>query len=335
MAARSRTGPSAGTSQSDNSDVPNLPPADSLPGAQNQVSVPNDNPMEQMDPDGVPLSVLSGHKEKPSQAMIDAYLKQQATAIAQDRDWLLRSYEERKQARAQKENDSSPNLYTELTSNKALANLAGLPSSDDDGKSALRTGDAAKGSNGPELRKDADSTAADEEKKLAQPLIASHGLKTPNFAAPMPFQFSTSFDNVVPNVPVPAKVKEAEEMTDLDTPGAISDKTGGATNGDLNLDFLPGESLTSAKGHQDANSPAELALPMDSSQLHKDETLSLQVAQPYRPGADRTAMAAPGPSAPSPNPDKESDPNAPVPVSKVPIPSTRAPISNPFDILNR
>jgi hypothetical protein len=327
---------------------PDLTPPQDLPGADTTTKVPDDNPMEQLDPDGVPLDVLTGHRDKANEALVEAYLRQRAAG--QDKDWLLRSYEKAEQAREVKDNDTTPDLYSQLTANKELARLAGLPVDENaDAAAAFRTSDSAKTNNDDNgtggLRKDADTTAADEARKLTKPIIAiDSATAATNLAAPPPFAFSTSFDNIVPNVPVSAKVKEAEEVSILDTPGAISakDKDSGdtltdSTSTDLNIDSLPGESADSARMHQDINSTAELSLPMDSGQLHKDETAILQVPQPARPIEDNkvTEVGPLGPQAPLPGQEKPSDPNAPVPVSQVPMPSARAPISNPFDLLNR
>jgi hypothetical protein len=344
IANKQTTGPSAGTSPSGGDDgVTDLPPPDTLPGASKNSALPDDNPMGQLDPDGVPLSVVNGHRERPSQAMIEAYLKQRAAAADDNKDWLLREYEKQQQAREAKDNANAPNLYSELSANKDLARLAGIPVDDSNAKTGgatFRTGDTSKNnSDNLDLRKDADTAAVDAAKQAAKPMISFAPVSATDISAPMPFQFTTSFDNVVSNAAAPAKANEAEEASELDTPGAISDNNKDssltdAPNSDQSLEFLPGESTTSARAHQDVNSGAELSLPMDSGQLHKDEATSLQVAQPYRPpDVDKTATVAPGPPAPPPNPDQ--NPNAPVPVSQVPIPSARAPISNPFDLLNR
>ena len=69
---------------------------------------------------------------------------------------------------------------------------------------------------------------------------------------------------------------------------------------------------------------------MSAAQLHKEQAAALSV-----PGASTTAQtAAPAPLSVKTVPIE--DPNAPLPVSKVPpINPVRSPIANPYDILNR
>src|ERR1700692_3315704 len=82
----------------------------------------------QVDPDGVPYAVTQAHQAQPSQADIEAARKQREEA-ATNKNWLVNSYERQLQSHHQagSSNDQSSNLYFQLSSNKELAKLAGLP----------------------------------------------------------------------------------------------------------------------------------------------------------------------------------------------------------------
>lgn len=335
LSAKRADGPSPETGKADISQQ--LTPPEDLPGASTEQKVSDENPMQMLDPDGVPILVSQRQPEKPSEALLDAYLKERAIA-EQNRDWLLRYYEQQEQARQAKDKDTTPNLYTELTSNRELAKLAGLPYTGED--TSFRTGDSTGGdANGPELRKDSGENAAAKNPKPAVPGWAYPAAV--KITAPMPLDIGQPLATDL--LPAPTPGVKVDDASDLDTPGMVSAKDDGDSLSDpasanLNLDMLPGESVQHAMAHQDANSPAELSLPMDLTQMHKQEAEANEGAQlPRVPSISPVAaVTPPGPPAPVPGKDeKPYDPNAPVPVSQVPVPSTRPPLANPFDILNR
>jgi hypothetical protein len=306
-------------------------PASDSSGAENIYS--------QLDPDGIPLSVTQGQPKKPTQAEIDDYHKQVDQA-ALNKNWLLRSYEHQKELRnkANGSSDQTANLYFQISSNKALAKLAGLPEAAPNGAS-LKTG-ADSGASSAALRKDPALDAARNPSSinsLSRPLIAplSSNPSASNFGAPPPLLMTSPFGGILPQASSPASTRTAQSLdtSDLETPGMTAEKTdplAGMSSADLTLDILPGESIQEARAHQD-NFKAELSLPMDADQLHKQQTAATKpttVKAPTAKTADTTAPQA--------QTKPEDDPNAPMPVSQVPqINPVRAPIANPFDILHR
>ena len=138
---------------------------------------PVDNPYTQYDPDGIPLAVTHPQPQRLSQDELDAIHKQQEQA-ALDKNWLLRNYEKQLQARAANSpEDQSANLYYQLSSNKDLAKLAGLPALDSDsqdGATALPNGRAPFRPGPGDLRADASSAATSgfpSHGNLFKPLI--------------------------------------------------------------------------------------------------------------------------------------------------------------------
>jgi hypothetical protein len=73
------------------------------------------------------LPLLKPVTRQPTQGEIEAYLQRQAEA-AKNKDWLVRGYEQQLESRRGKNDaDQSTNLYYELSTDKELAKLAGLP----------------------------------------------------------------------------------------------------------------------------------------------------------------------------------------------------------------
>jgi len=299
-----------------------------------------ENIYSQLDPDGIPLVVTQGQAKKPTQAEIDDYRKQVDRA-AENKNWLLRSYQQQQELRnkANGAGDDSANLYLEISSNKALAKLAGLPETDPTSAS-LRTG-TDPGTSGAALRKDSTLhtdrplTSTDSlSRPLITPLSANPTAST--FAAPPPLLMTSPFGGILPQTTSPATTPAAQsqEISDLETPGMTAEKKdplAEMSSADLTLDILPGESIGEARAHQD-NFKAELSLPMDANQLHKQQDAETKPPTAAKPATAKTADTTPPPTQTKP----EDDPNAPMPVSQVPqINPVRAPIANPFDILHR
>jgi hypothetical protein len=296
-----------------------------------------DDPHSLLDPDGVPLAVTHPPPREPTEAEVEQYRKE-AEEAAENKNWLLRGFEQQQQLHNTGSPDQSTDLYLQLSSNKALAKLAGLPETDTTG-TALKTG-AAPGANGPALRNDTTPTAAtgmpylsDLSKPLVSPLSLPAGVTT--FSAPPPLATTAPFGGILPqSTPSSTPARQAEESADLDTPGmtaAKKDPSEDMSSADLTLDILPGESVEEARARQD-NFKAELALPMDADQLHKQQTSEITVPAVAKIATDdKTAQ-----STTPPKTKPEDDPSAPIPISQVPqINPVRAPIPGPFDILNR
>ena len=307
------------------------------------VSEPVDNPYTQSDPDGVPLAVTHPQPQRLTQAQIDAINKQEEQA-ALDKNWLLRNYEKQLQARAAKSSeDQSANLYYQLSSNKELAKLAGLPaldSDDRDSTTTYRTGATPSGQGSGKLRTDASSaptsgflSQGDLFKPLITPLSAPEAAGLHNFYSSLPLSVALPISGSLPQTPSAPQTDQYQDSSDLETPGMIAAEKNPLTDAgapDLTLDMLPGESIEQAKAHQDDNNKLELPLPMDADQLHRQQAAALNI-----PGVPNTIQpAAPVPAPPQAVPINDED--APMPVSKLPqINPVRSPIANPYDLLNR
>jgi len=297
---------------------------------------PNDNPALQVDPDGVPLSVLRPDT-RPSPGEIEVERKRQEQA-ALNRDWLLRGYEKQLQDHTDGFDDGEANLYYHLSSNRDLARLAGLPVLDLESQhvgEAYRAGTAP--SQGPvTLRPDTGSAAANYSllpnspfKPLITPLSSPDALGLHNFYSSM----TTPFFGV-PKRPAAPAATPSEDTSDMETPGLVAAEKNplpDSASSDLTLDLLPGETVEQARARQD-NGSLQLSVPMDANELHKAQAAALNV--PSLPGATQAGSTTPNsaviPVAPI------ADPEAPMPVNKTPpINPIRSPIANPFDILNR
>ena len=165
-------------------------------GADSSASLPEVNPYTQYDPDGVPLAVTRPQSKPLSQEEISTIQKQQEQADL-DRNWLLRGYEQQLQARDGKSaGDQSTNLYYQLSSNKELAKLAGLPALDSDNQASStpsRTGAAPSGQGSVTLRADASPATkvgflshGDLLKPLVTPLSAPDAAGLHNFYSSLP-----------------------------------------------------------------------------------------------------------------------------------------------------
>jgi len=298
------------------------------------------NPYTQYDADGVPLALTKPQGPRLSQEDIDDLHREQVEA-ARNKDWLLRGYEKQLQSHASTEGeDMSSNLYYELSTNKELAKLAGLPDlapDDQDSLPTFRTGVPQQGHESSSLRSDATRTSAisligQGFHPLVTPLSAPeagglHDFNSSSLSVVAPFYAIST-----PSTPLASKpVDNSDEPADIDTPGAIAAKNDPLADpamSDLTLDVLPDESIEHAREHQDNYNAMQLPEPMDADQLHKTQAASL--AAPNAQNAAKTPPAPPVPAAPI------EDPEAPTPVSKLPqINPVHAPIANPFDILDR
>jgi len=306
-------------------------------GADPSASVPVVNPYTQADPDGVPLAVTHPQAKPLSHEEIEAIHKQQEQAEL-DKNWLVRNYEQQLRARAGKNGeDPSTNLYYELSSNKDLAKLAGLPALDTDSQDSTiyRTG-APSSQGAVALRAEESASAAVPPPRFFKPLITP--LSTPggaglhNFYSSLPAFMPSPIPGGPPQAPPAPKTAPSRDLTDIETPGMLAAPNNALTDtlSDPSLDVLPGETIEQAKAHQESNLKFDLPQPMDADQLHKSEdaTLSIRGA----PTAAKTLTVAPTAVKAPP----VEDPDAPLPVNKVPpINPVRSPIANPFDILNR
>jgi len=306
---------------------------------------PDSNPYTQYDADGVPLSVTQAQPRQPSPDEIKEAQQAQAKAEA-DKNWLLRAYEQQMQSHAANSSeDQSANVYYQISTNKELAKLAGVPLLDlDAGTStpSYRTGEAQPGHSTAPLRSDSSSTSIAGPqargfllKPLITPLSEADAAGMHDFYSSLPTSSVAPFYGSTSPKPTAPAAAHPDDSSDIETPGMIAAENNtlldtSATDMNANLDLLPGESVEQAKAHQDSANNLELPLPMDASQLHKTQAAALSAQTAPTTAKKQTSAPVPAQAAPT------DDPDAPIPVSKVPqINPGRPAIANPYDILNR
>jgi hypothetical protein len=297
-------------------------------------SDPDDSTYTKVDGDGVPLSL----SDPQAQTSAQTAEQQRASTLqsSQNKDWLVRGYEQQLQKSSPQNQDS--NLYFKLSSNSSLARLAGMTEINPENQDAASRSDSAAPSENRNAdttqSKDSTRTASDALKPFITPLggpsaSGIHGLYT---LAPdaMVSPFLPSI--MLPSMPR-SKAKVAEESSDdsLDTPGMTAAQGDVATDvnpPDMSLDLLPGETTPDQERLQ-APDRLELTLPPDADQLHKQQDARMDPLHTTSNPASTTTQTKPAPPV-------ENEEDAPVPVSKMQqVTPSRTPIANPFDILNR
>jgi len=304
----------------------------------------DNSPQGELDPDGIPLSVTHPQKKQLTNDELEAFQKLQ-TKAALDKDWLLRAYEQQRQLHtAERPSNESDDLYSQLSSNKELANLAGLPTLDSGPQEqtpGFRTGGTDSNRSGVALRADSAPTANGAQnhplvfKPLITPLGAADAAGLHDFYATLP---ATASPSLLPGSSTPEKVPEPEpreeqDPTAIETPGMIAAENDplmdkGSSN--LTLDMLAYDSLAQADlPHDNTPTPVklELPLPTNAALVHKAQEVALSV-----PGVVKPAAAAPV----RVNPLLLQDPNEPTPIDKMPQPNLiHGPIADPRDIFYR
>lgn len=284
------------------------------------------------DPDGVPLSVTQPDRQ-PTQEEIQAQQKQQQQKAADDKDWLLRGYEEELQKHA----GANGNLYYQLSTDKDLSRLSGVAPMDINNPglvSPLRTGANGSGINLRAVPGQSRSSPlnANLSKSLMIPLGVTDTINTHNLYQPQPFGAAQSFfpssNNAGPKPTTVSTPDKAQDPLALQTPGQVAANQNPnlyPAGMDPNLETLPGETVDQARQRLISSPVAELSMP-------------LEVKQPPRAlpvGTGGTVTSTTKKIAPM-VPVKIEDLNAPTPVNKMPMQSPiRAPIGNPYDIFYR
>jgi hypothetical protein len=294
-----------------------------------------DSEYTQTDADGIPLSVTNPEKKALSPSELDAIRADEARA-ARNRDWLLRSYEEQMHARDSSSGQST-NLYYQLSSNKELARLSGLPALGYDEDNASMSASAPRSEqhpNGGSSNANNASVPSARSTHLPSSLLKPYllSLGTPDasqhsYLSPLAtaIPMSPSGDSLKPRPPTPPSV-ENPDAGDLESPGMTAAEKN-PMDTDLSLDVLPGESVADAETRRENNTSLDLPVAMNADQLHKAQAASLSAPSPLR------AAPVTEPVKVKPVPIDDSD--APTPASKLtPISPVRSPISNPYDILN-
>jgi hypothetical protein len=303
------------------------------------------NPYLQVDADGIPLVVAPDHATVPSPAELEAIDKQkQQTDL--NKNWLLRNYEHQLQTHSASDASNVPraNLYYQLSTNKELAKLAGLQDievDDRDNASAAQAGMPHTSQVSANLRPATSSPTGASSishsslfKPLVTPLSAPEAAGLHNFYSTLATSMASPLSGGSNPGPTPARTEDqVQDSSDIDTPGMIAAEKDPLTDPsatDLTLDILPGETALQARQERENRSKLELPGPIDADQLHKSQAASL--SGPVAQGAQPTPATAALPAKPIP----VNDEDAPTQVSKEPtINPVRAPIANPYDILNR
>ena len=285
---------------------------------------PTEDGTRYYDADGVPVSISKPKEPTLTPEEIAANHKRQVQA-AMNKDWFVRDYE--KQLRKDSSgDDQSANLYYQLSANKDLAKLAGLPDIDDDGEPASHTGDAHPDRKSSTLHPYA-PVGTPQSGTFLKPFITP--MSAP-MAAGLPNFYST-LGGATPKSqpPVSHVTSSVQDPTDIDTPGMIAaEKNPNPETLDLSLDVLPGESLEHARDHQDNAQLLTLPLPAGADQIHRAQMAALD---------PKTGLPV-NPTTPAvvPKAIPVNDEDAPMPISKGPVINpVRAPIGNPYDILDR
>ena len=295
-------------------------------------SAPTDSPYTQYDPDGVPYAATRPQERKFTPEEIAAIQKAQEKA-ALDKDWLLRTYERELQSHSRNsKSEQGTNLYYQLSTNKELAKLAGLPVIDTgapEGTVPLPHSSTGQPALHP-YSSSATTGLSPNHADLLEPLVTP--LSAPEAAGLHDFYASFLPDTPVQK-PSPPRANETPDPADIETPGMIAAEKNPLTDStapDLSLDLLPGETPDQARDHLDENAKLELPLPMNATQLHREQAAT--ISAPVAPTAQKMTTGTTTPTKTEPIVDQE----APIPVSKEPqISPVRPAIANPFDILNR
>jgi hypothetical protein len=308
------------------------------------------NPYARVDPDGVPLAVTQGPKQKLTNEQIES-LRQQAIQMERNRNWLMNAYEEQLRMRSKDpaQKDKTPNLYLQLSMDKNLAKLAGLDAMDPTDPTlaspSLHATPSPSAKSTPALRPEAPASTG-AFMPLISPLSplgtsATQSISMSAYSMPIPSILAPSQNGMPPanNSPAPAPPSHSTSYTDvvdLQTPGMVASKNDPLADPgtpDLSLDSLPNEAQDEAKERQEAATRAELPEVMDADQLHKQETakLALPVATLEAAKATDQKQQTTPPKAIPVNPE-----DAPVPVTQqTQLNPVHPPIANPYDILNR
>ena len=273
------------------------------------------------DPDAMIPARDFVQKKKPDPAAEAAAKQQQITKQQQQKDWLLRSYEQQLQSH----NANPGNLYYQISTDKDLAKIAGLPLITITESASVKA-TPNPGSNGLNLRTDSTpstpSTPPGRIKPIATTMSNFANLHN-SFAIP-----TSGLQQYGPKmVAAPPTAPPATSNTfDLDTPGMVASGKSPLLDTDttLTLDLLPGESPSAAKAHRENTNLLELPKTTHVAQWQDLENNALRA-----PGSIKTA-----PSVPL-NPILLKLANEPPPVTAPPPSPIRNPVADPRAISYR
>jgi len=289
------------------------------PSATDSSSVPLNVPLKQdfdynlLKPDfnsGTPPSDPAA-PPLPKPAPEKKWTPEQLEAIRQKKDhdanWLFYGYQEQMESRSSSNgtSDNTNNLYLQLSSDKYLAQIAGIPynppKKDEGDPSTLtpRTGstDPKTKKNSASLRDDSSSKDdKDGDKKKSKflhndlfkpaihPITASRDIGLGNINGLTP-------DTDLQKLTIPDdKSKTDVDSLSLETPGltaARKDPSSTRAAWDSNLELLPGESIDHALAHQD---PLAISQPPTGSSITQLQNQQKNILNPpVAPGFAQTA----------------------------------------------
>jgi hypothetical protein len=268
-----------------------------------------------------------------------------------DKNWLLRDYEQRLRS-ANPQDDSSNNLYYQLSTNKELARLAGLPYLNNQSTSAENSANAATPPTPGSSSAPGDIMASTPKSGTSstqgwRPLItplgepAAAGLS--NFYGGAHFLRSGFSDGSSYKSTTVKPIKSTINPLDLSTPGMVSagpkepladPNMSDPDANDASLSLLPGQRPDEARNQQDntnlqlPNAKLQLPLPQNTEELRRVDAGKLNPSNRALP-VDPSTIVNTKPIVPN-------DADEPMPASKLqPINPVRAPIANPYDLFRR
>jgi hypothetical protein len=290
-------------------------------------------------------------KESPQVAAAEnLLLKKNEKKEDDNRDWLVRGYEQQLQARAHAEGDpvDETNLYAELSGDKDLAKAAGISPTDYTSMVAnvdLHTGESSNKSDAlrpdpalnagtptapaqaPFFKPFLGPAATDETATVASPFAAPSPISAP-FAAPLSFGSRSTPDTTgTTSDDLSEPANNTANPSDMDIPGMTAAESSPATRESMDLtteDLLPGEVAPPERPHHDLSLELPVASNADRLQKLQDAALSLpgQPEQaPKKPEAPSISETPPQP--PSDTQDMVHDPTG-----------IRIRVGDPFDILH-
>jgi hypothetical protein len=268
------------------------------------------------DGDGTPLIISHPEAKEASPSEIAA-ARQRAQQAASNQDWLLNSYEQLEQKKANASGDQSNNLYYRIASDKNLAKLAGVSPIDVpiDTSTALKTGSTGAGHNSLGLRPDTlPSNTTPSPTSPIMPLITPLGAAN-----------AAGLHNFYSSLPaiVPTQKKTDIDPSDLDMPGKMAADSDPMAKDKLSFDSLP-DDTASIKTLHDPSASRALPLTTNMAQIQKltDATLTA-------PGTVKTVTS---PNVSTLQLKLAADP--PPPKLVAPVSSGHASIANPYSILD-
>jgi hypothetical protein len=288
--------------------------------AADPTSEPSDpSTIPEQDTESVPKMVVEAKAKLARQAAAEAE-KEQTQVQAQNKDWLLRSYEEQRQASG-KSGEENDNLYYRLSTDKTLSRMAGISSIDPAVQASSSTKDAVVTPTSAPTSSEPSRTESSSLKSASTGPEDKTGLHD--------FYSNLNGDTPPADVPASSAPVTPEPVKDMaatmDSPGLTAAQSNPQNYPDLNYDLSSSEPLPQDGSHKDDG-----ALYQGSSTGTNPDQLQKSGEALNVPSASQTSQASQPPPVNTNQKTYEDD--APKP-DRIPQPSpVREPIGNPLDI---